>query len=73
MAVWLYMMNMLRKIFIIDHEEIQFYKNYWWTLIEIPDEPNVSMSDHEYSGIYDDLFDRIQSTYQYNNIPLKII
>ena len=72
MAGWLCMMNIGRKK-IIDQEELQFDKSYGWNLIGIPEEPDGSLSDHEYFCIHDDLFDIIQSTDQEKNISMKII
>ena len=63
----------LKKKIIIDHEELQFNKNNGWTLIGIHEEPCGLMADHEYFSITKDLFDRIQSTLQENNISLNII
>ena len=63
----------LEKIFIIDHKELEFDKNYGWTLIGIPPNPDGYLPDHEYFCIHDDIFDRIQSIHQNNNISLKII
>ena len=51
------------KIFIIDHEQLQFDKTDGWNLIGIPEKEDGTFSDHEYFCIYDDLFDRIQSTW----------
>ena len=42
-------------------------------MIEIHSEPDGSINDHEYFSIHEDLFGRIQSTHQENNILLKII
>ena len=50
----------LEKIFIIDHEQLQFHKNSGWTLIGIPKKPDGTFSDHVYFCIHDDIFDRIQ-------------
>ena len=47
----------VKKISIIDHEELHLDINYGWTLIGITDEPNCSMTNHEYFCIHDDLFD----------------
>ena len=58
----------MKKIFIIDHEQLQFDKNYGWDLIGIPEKPDETLSDHEYFFIHDDIFDRIQSTHQDRNI-----
>ena len=55
------------KIFIIDHEKLQFYKNSRWNLIGIPEKPDGTISDHDYFCIHDDLFDIIQSTNQDSN------
>ena len=63
----------LDKRFIIGHKQLQFDKNSGWTLIEIPDKPDGTFSDHEYFCIHDDLFDRIQSTSQDRNIMWEFI
>ena len=63
----------LEKRFIIDHEQLKFDKNAGRTLIGITDKPEGTLSDHEYFFIYDDIFDRIQSTHQYRNIMRKFI
>ena len=57
----------LEKIFIIDHEKLQFDKTDGWTLIGIPEKEYGTLSDHEYFCIHDDLFDRIKSTHQDQN------
>ena len=49
----------LGKIFIICHEKLQFDKNAGWKLIGNPEEPGVSLLDHDYFCIHDDLYDRI--------------
>ena len=54
----------LSKIFIIDHEQLQFDKTDGWTFIVITEKEDGSLSDHEYFCIHDDLFDRIKSTDQ---------
>ena len=36
----------LNKIFIIDHEQLQFDKNDGWTLIGIPEKPDGTFSNH---------------------------
>ena len=61
------------KRFIIDQEQLQFDKNYGWTLIEIVEKPDGFLLDNEYFCIHDDIFDRIQSDNQYNNTMLKYI
>ena len=63
----------MEKIFIIDHEQLQFDKNAGWTLIGINNKPDGSLYVHETFCIHDDLFYRIQSTCQDKNIMLKII
>ena len=63
----------LKKRFIIDHEKLEFDKNLVWNLIGIPEKPDGTFSDHEYFCIYDDLFDRTQSTHQDINIMWKFI
>ena len=63
----------LKKIFIIDQEQLQFYKNYGWNLIRIPEKPDGTLPDNEYFCIHDDLFDRIQSTNQDRNSMWKFI
>ena len=61
------------KIFIIDHEQLQFDKTDGWTLIGIPQKEDVTLSDHEYFCINDDIFDRIQPTHQDRNILQRFI
>ena len=61
------------KIFIIDHEQLEFDKNSWWTLTGISEKPDGNLPDHEYFCIHDDLFDRIKSTHQDRNIMWKFI
>ena len=63
----------LKKIFIIDHEQLQFDKNDEWDLIRIPEKPDGTLFDHEYFCIHDDIFDRIQSTNKDRNIMCKFI
>ena len=58
----------LEKIFIIDHEKLQFDKTDGWNLIGIPEKEYGTLSDHDYFCIHDDLFDRIESTHQDINI-----
>ena len=38
----------LKKIFIIDHEQLQFDKTDGWTLFGIPEKEDGTFSDHEY-------------------------
>ena len=57
-----------RNLFIIDHEEIEFNKNYGLTLIGIHERPDGFLLDHKYFCINDYLFDRIKSTHQDKNI-----
>ena len=66
-VVWLYGED-LEKIFIIDHEQLEFDKTDEWILIWIPEKEDVSFSYHEYFCIPDDLFDRIKSTHHDQNI-----
>ena len=63
----------MEEIFIIDHEQLQFYKTDGWTLIGIPEKEDGTLSDHEYFFIHDDIFDRIQSTHQDRNILWRFI
>ena len=63
----------MEKIFIIYHEQLQFYKKIGWNLIGIPEKPDGYLLYHEYFCIHDDIFDIIQSTLQDNNIMLKFI
>ena len=49
----------MERIFIIKHEQLQFYKNSGWTSIGNPEEPDGYLLDHKYFCIHDDLFDRI--------------
>ena len=63
----------LKKRFFIDHKKLQFDTNSGWNLIGILENPNGYLLDHEYFCINDELFDRIQSTHQDNNIMLKFI
>ena len=46
----------LVKMFLVDHEQLQFDKNSGWTLIGIHKKPDGFLSDHEYFCIHDDLF-----------------
>ena len=52
------------KIFIINHEQIQFDKNLGWNLIVVPEKRDGTLSNHEYFCIHHDIFDRIQSTHK---------
>ena len=61
------------KIFIIDHEQLQYDKTDGWNLIVIPEKDDGNLSDREYFCIRDDIFDRIQSTHQDRNIFWKFI
>ena len=63
----------MEKIFIIDHEQLQYDKNFGCNLIGIPEKPDGNFLDREYFCIRDYLFDIIQSTHQDNNIMLKFI
>ena len=63
----------LEKIFIINHEQLQFGKKSGWNLIGINEKPDEYSLDHEYFCIHDDLFDIIQSIHQDKNITLEYI
>ena len=63
----------LEKIFTIDHEKLQFDKTYGWTLIGITEKEDVTVSDHEYFFIHDNLFDIIQSTHKDRNILWRFV
>ena len=52
----------MEKIFIIEHEQLQFDKNERLALPGIHKKHGGTLTDHEYIFIYDDIFDRIQST-----------
>ena len=54
----------LEKIFIIDHEQLEFDKTDGLTLIGIPEKEDGILPDHEYFCIHDDMFDRIKSAHQ---------
>ena len=60
MGVWIYMMKIRKKRFIIDHEQSQFDKTDGWNLIGILEKEDVTLSDRVYFCIHDDLFDRIK-------------
>ena len=62
----------LEKIFIIDHEQLKFDKTDGRTLIGTSDKKDGSLSDHEYFCIHDDMFDRIKSTDQDQNVLWKV-
>ena len=53
----------MKKIFIIEHEQLKFDKNYGWTLIGICNKPGGFMSYHEIFFIHDDIFGIIQSAH----------
>ena len=61
----------MKKTFIIYHEQPQFDKYAGWTWNSW--KPDVYLLYHEYFRVYDDLFDIIQSSHQYNNITLNFI
>ena len=46
-------------IYSIDDEDINFLKGCGYVLIVNPDHPDGASTDHEYSFIHDDSFDRI--------------
>ena len=62
-----------KKIFIIDHEILEFNKNDGWTLIGISEKEDGTLSDHEYFCIHDNKFEIIQSTNQDINILWEFI
>ena len=57
----------------IDDEDIRFVKKYGYYLIDNPDNPDVTSTDHEYFIIHDDLFDRVLETDHNSDILLKVI
>ena len=63
----------LEKIFIIDHEQLQFDRNSGWTFIIIPEKLMVICLVVRRFCIHDYIFDRIQSTRQDKNIMLKFL
>ena len=63
----------LNKIFIIEHEILEFNKTDVWLLIGIPKKEDGTFSDQEYFWIHDDIFDRMQLTHQDRNILRKFI
>ena len=50
----------LKKIFIIDHEQLNFDNTDGWNFIGIPEKEDGTFSDHEYFCVHDGIFDRIQ-------------
>ena len=62
-----------KKIFIINHEILEYNKTHGWTLIGIPEKEDGTFSDNEYFFIHDYLFDIIQSNHQDRNILWKFI
>ena len=62
-----------KKIFIIDHKQLQFDKSDGWNLIVIPEKEYGTFSDHDYFCIHDDIFDTIQSTHQDRYILWRFI
>ena len=63
----------MKKIFIIDHKQLQFDKIDGQDLFGIPDKEDGTLFDYEYFCIHDDLFGRIQSTNQDRSIMWKFI
>ena len=61
------------KRYSIDDEDIHFVKGDRYALIGNPYYPYGTSTDHEYSCIHDDLFDRILETEQNSDIILKVI
>ena len=62
-----------KKYSLLIMKNLNLIKEDGWILSGIHDEPNGSMSDHDFFCINKDLFDIIQSTHQEKNISLKII
>ena len=63
----------MKKIFLIDHEILEFNKTYGWNLIGIHQKEDAILSDHDYFFFHDDLFDRVQATQQDRNILWKFV
>ena len=63
----------MEKIYYIDDKENHFLKGDGYALIGNPDFPDGSSTDHEYSCINEDLFDRILATEQDYDITLNVI
>ena len=63
----------MNKRYKIDYKYIHFINNDSWVLIVIIDEPNGTSTDHEFSPIHNDLFDRVVSTHQKVGIALNRI
>ena len=61
------------KIYSIDKKEMYFVKGEGYALIDNPDFPDGSSTNHEYFCIHDDLFDRILATDQDSDISLNLI
>ena len=57
----------------IDDEDIHFVNKYGYAIIDHPDNPDVTSTDHEYFLIHDDLFDRFLETDHNSDIILKVI
>ena len=65
--------NDMQKRYSINDKGIYFVKGDGYTLIDNPDLPDGSSTDHEYFCIHGDLFDRILGTDQDSDITLKVI
>ena len=63
----------VKKIYTIDHEEIQFFKKKVWAIIGLTDGTDGIYTDHESFSIHEYLFDINMATHQNEVIPLKII
>ena len=61
------------KRYSIDYKEIHFVKGDGYSLINNPDHPYGSSTDHEYFCIHDDLFDRTLETDQDSDNTLNVI
>ena len=63
----------LEKRFVIDHKQLQFYKNADWFLFVNCNKPDGSLSGHDTFCIHGVIFDRIQSNCHSKDIMLKFI
>ena len=61
-----------KKRYAINHEVIEFVKNYGWSLIIIPDEPDGTSTDHDFYPFRISFY-RILATHQKVGTSLKII
>ena len=61
------------KRYSIDEKEMHFVKGEGYALIDNPDFPDGSSTDHDYFCIHEDLFDIILATDQDSDISLNLI